>query len=99
MKRVGVAASKIAKDNLFLYNCYVVLISSLFSLFIFIVSGFVVTIALIIIGYVGKEIMLVQFERDWSDVLVVCMISLTIITAIFNLLIISKNIRLNKLKE
>lgn len=99
MKRVGVAASKIAKDNLFLYNCCVVLISSLFSLFIFIVSGFVVTFALIIIGYVGKEIMLVQFERDWSDVLVVCMISLTIITAIFNLLIISKNIRLNKLKE
>lgn len=98
MKRVGVAASKIAKDNLFLYNFYVVLISSLFSLFIFIVSGFVVTFALIIIGYVGKEIMLVKFERDWSDVLVVCMISLTIITAIFNLLIISKNIRLNKLK-
>lgn len=99
MKRVGVAASKIAKDNLFLYNCYVVLISSLFSLFIFIVSGFVVTFALIIIGYVGKEIMLVRFERDWSDILVVCMISLTIITAIFNLLIISKNIRLNKFKE
>ncbi|HBG61455.1 MAG: hypothetical protein A2Y03_01435 [Omnitrophica WOR_2 bacterium GWF2_38_59] len=98
MKRVGVAASKIAKDNLFLYNFYVVLISSLFSLFIFIVSGFVVTFALIIIGYVGKEIMLVKFERDWSDVLVICMISLTIITAIFNLLIISKNIRLNKLK-
>ncbi|OGX09349.1 MAG: hypothetical protein A2Y06_06335 [Omnitrophica WOR_2 bacterium GWA2_37_7] len=98
MKRVGVAASKIAKDNLFLYNFYVVLISSLFSLFIFIVSGFVVTFALIIIGYVGKEIMLVKFERDWSDVLVICMISLTIITAIFNLLIISKNIRLNKFK-
>ncbi|MBU0467879.1 MAG: hypothetical protein KKF78_06900 [Candidatus Omnitrophica bacterium] len=98
MKRVGVAASKIAKGNLFLYNCYVVLISSLFSLFIFIVSGSVVTFALIIIGYFGKEIMLVKFERDWSDVLVVCMISLTIITAIFNLLIISKNIKLNKLK-
>ena len=99
MKRVGIAASKIAKGNLVLYNCYVVAIASLFSLFIFIVSGFVVVFALIIIAYVSKEIMLINLEKDWSYILTVCMVSLTIIIALFNLLLISRNLKAGKIKE
>ncbi len=99
MKRVGIAASKIAKVDLVLYNFYVILISSLFSLLIFVVSGFVVVFALIIIAYVSKEIMLIKLERDWSYVLTVCMVSLTIITSVFNLLLISRNAKFGKIKE
>ncbi len=63
------------------------------------VSGFIVVFALIIIGYVGKEVMLLEMEKDWSYILTVCMVSLTIITSVFNLLLISSNVKLSKLKE
>ena len=38
MERIGIAASKIAQGNLFLYNICVIVISFLFSLFIFFIS-------------------------------------------------------------
>jgi len=45
MKRIGIAASKISKGNLALYNFCVVLISVLFSLSIFVVAGSTVIFA------------------------------------------------------
>ena len=94
MKRIGIAASKISKGNLALYNVSVVLISALFSLFIFVVAGSTVIFALAIIQYVGNEIMGVEFERSWQSVLAVCMVSLTIIIVLFNLFAILKNLKL-----
>ncbi|HBR14850.1 MAG TPA: hypothetical protein DD723_04810 [Candidatus Omnitrophica bacterium] len=96
MKRIGVAASKMAKGNLVLYNCYVVLISFLFSLFILIVAGSSVVLAIIILAYVANEIMGVELEKSWSSILSVCMVSLTVIIAVFNLFAISQNIKLPK---
>jgi hypothetical protein len=93
MKRVGVAASKIAKGNLVLYNFYVVLISSLFSLFIFIVAGSTVIFALLIIYFICNEIIPVDFSKNWTVIIIICMATLTIVTAGFNLFIISKNIK------
>ncbi len=99
MKRIGIAASKISKGNLTLYNCYVILISVLFSMFLFIIAGSTIVFALAVIQYVGNEIMGVEFERSWRSVLVICMVSLTIVVTLFNLFAISKNIRLPKLGE
>ena len=98
MKRIGIAASKISKGNLTLYNVYVVLISALFSLFIFIVAGSTIIFAIAIIKYVGNEIMGVEFERSWQSILAVCMVSLTIVITLFNLFAISKNLKLPRMK-
>ena len=99
MKRIGIAASKMAKGNLFLYNGYVVIISFLFSLFIFVVCGCTVIFALLIIGYIAHEIMAVEFEKSWSFILALCMISLTVIVVLFNLIAISKNIKFKKTRK
>ena len=94
MKRIGIAASKISKGNLALYNFYVVVISVLFSLFIFITAGSTIIFSLAVINYVGNEIMGVEFEQSWQSILTVCMVSLTIVTTLFNLFAISKNMKL-----
>ena len=99
MERIGLAASKIAKGNLLLYNIYVVLISSLFSLLIFVLSGTTVTLALILIAYVGNEVMKFEFEKNWSPIIATCMAALTVIMALFNIVAISKNIKLPKSRD
>lgn len=96
MERIGIAASKIAKDNLFLYNCYVVLISFLFSLFIFVVAGSTVLFALIILRYVALEVIAFEFEKIWMTTLSLSMVTLTVVVALFNLLALSRNIKFRK---
>lgn len=96
MKRIGVAASKMAKGNLALYNFYVVLIAFLFSLFILIVAGSSVVLAIVILAYVANEVMGIELERSWASILSVCMVSLTVIIAVFNLFAISQNIKFPK---
>lgn len=95
MKRIGIAASKISKGNVPLYNLYVVLISCLFSLFIFIAAGATIALALMLIGYVGTEIVGVEFKRDWSLIVMVCMAVLTIVVALFNIFAILVNVRVS----
>jgi len=96
MERIGVAASKMAKGNLFLYNFYVFLISFLFSFFILLVAGSSVVFALIVIGYIGTEIMAIELEENWPTILSLCMITLTIVIAVFNLMAISRNLKIPK---
>lgn len=99
MKRIGIVASKISKGNRALYNFYVVLISLLFSLFMFIVVGSTVIFSLAIIKYVGSEIMGMDFEKSWESILSICMVSLTIVVAFFNLFGILINLKLPKMTE
>lgn len=99
MKRIGMAASRISKGNLVLYNFYVVLISVLFSLLIFIAAGSTVVFALAVIRYVGNEIMGVEFEKSWRSILAVCMVSLTLVITVFNLCAVLMNVRLPKGRE
>jgi uncharacterized membrane protein len=99
MERVGLAASKIAQGNLWLYNIFVILISFLFSLFIFVISASAVLFALIIMTYIAKEMMAFDFEESRRSVFTICMMSLAIVTLIFNLLIISKNLKFSKTKQ
>ena len=98
MKRIGRAASHMAKGNLVLYNFYVVLIASLFSFFIFLVAGSTVLFAVFIISYVGREIMGSQKDY-WSTTIMICMVTLTVSIGFFNLLAIAKNIKLGKSKK
>ena len=93
MERIGLAASKMAQGNPWLYNFYVVLISFLFSLFMFVISGSTVLIALIIISYIGNGIMDDQLSGKFFSILNVCLISLSIIIGVFNLVAIIKNLK------
>ncbi|MDP8212309.1 MAG: hypothetical protein P9X22_03335, partial [Candidatus Zapsychrus exili] len=77
-------------------NCYVVLISSLFSFFIFVLTGATVFFALVVISYLGVGIMGLDFERSWSSILSFCMVSLTLLVTLFNLVAISKNFKLKQ---
>ena len=95
MKRIGIAASKISKGNVPLYNLYVVLISCLFSLFIFIAAGATIALALMLIGHVGTEIVGLEFKRDWSLIMMACMAVLTIVVALFNIFAIVINVRVS----
>ncbi len=52
MKRIGVAASRCAKDDLVLYNVLVVLFSLLLSLFIFLISAFAVVLGIVLTAWV-----------------------------------------------
>jgi len=99
MKRIGIAASKISKGNTTLYNFYVVLISILFSGFIFIIAGSTVVFALAILHYVGNELIPGGFEKDWNSILKVCMVSLTIVITLFNAFAILKNLRIPTIKD
>ncbi len=97
MERIGVAASKMARGNLWRYNMCVVLISFLFSLFIFFIVGVTVTFSLMGIVYLSSQMNPHgTFTLKFNSAFTVCMVSLTIIIVIFNLLAISKNIKLSR---
>jgi hypothetical protein len=99
MKRIGLVAGEISKGNRALYNICVVLVSILFSIFIFVIAGSTVIFALAIIKYAGNEVMGVEFENSWKSILSVCMISLTVVVTLFNLFAILINIKLPKAME
>jgi len=99
MKRIGIVSSRISKGNRTLYNLSVVLISILFSSFIFIIAGSTVIFALAIIKYGGTEIMGLEFENSWKSILSVCMVSLTVVVTVFNLFAILINFKPPKILE
>ena len=96
MKRIGIAASKMAPKNLFLYNAYVIVIAFLFSLLIFFIGGSAVVVALISIAYATKGILPANFQKEWISIGLVCMITLTISVGLFSLIAISQNLKLHK---
>ncbi|MCA9407967.1 MAG: hypothetical protein H6755_04440 [Candidatus Omnitrophica bacterium] len=93
MKRIGIAASKIAKGNPVLYNLYVILISSLASFFIFIIAGCMIVFSIVVIAYVSNEIMSFELEKGWTTIMIICMVSLTVVMTIFNLFAILINFK------
>ena len=99
MKRIGIVSSRISKGNRALYNLYVVLISILLSIFIFVIAGSTVIFALAIIKYIGVEIMGLEFEKSWKSILSICMVSLTVVVTLFNLFAILINFKLPKMTE
>ena len=96
MRRIGIAASKIAKGNLFYYNLCVVFISFAFSLLMFFVSGSAIFFALVIIGYIVEGILPSGFDQRWVDVVRICMAALTVVVGLLTLFAISINIKIGK---
>lgn len=94
MERIGIAASKIAQGHLWLYNLSVIVISILFSAFVFIIAGASILLSLIIIGSIANGILPNDLWDDWRGIIRICMISLSIIVGFFMFYAILKNIRL-----
>jgi len=96
MERIGIAASKMAQGNFFLYNLYVVLISFLFSLFIFLLAGSSILLGLIVIGYLANGVLPSGLEGSWGDMVRICMVVLTAIVILLNLFAVLKNMKFKK---
>ncbi|HOW35721.1 MAG TPA: hypothetical protein PL155_04845 [Candidatus Omnitrophota bacterium] len=96
MERIGIAASKIAKGNLLLYNFFVVLLTSLFALLIFFVSGSSIVIVLVGIAYGTSTGFLPDLQRGWIPFMIVCLQCLAIVVGILALWVIARNIKFHK---
>lgn len=98
MKRIGIAASKIAKGSLFFYNLYVILIAILVSLFLYFIAGSSIVLGLIVVGYIVKGVLPGQMEQDWLAIVRVCMVSLTVVVSAVSIFAILVNIKFSKEK-
>ncbi len=57
MKRIGIAASRIAKDDLVLYNLFVVILAFLLSLLIFLTCAFALLAGVALVSYLTRGYM------------------------------------------
>jgi len=93
MDRIGIASSKIAKGNLILYNLYVVLLTFMFSLFVFVIAGAAVMLALILVGYIVDGMLPHNLLKDWQQIVSVCMSVLTAVVGFFAVMALIRNIK------
>ena len=96
MQRIGIAASHIAKGNLFLYNFFVVLISFLFSLLVFVVCGLAIVLGLVAIAYLTNTPAIINLKQGVVSPISICLIFLGMVISIFNLYAIGINIKIKR---
>ncbi|MBZ0166441.1 MAG: hypothetical protein K8I00_06510 [Candidatus Omnitrophica bacterium] len=96
MKRIGMAASRISKGNVRLYNTYVILISLLFSIFLFFIVGLAVILAIGIVMLFGPETMTQELRDNWQTVTRMCGQALALVVVVFNAIAIVVNMKLVK---
>lgn len=94
MKRIGIAASKISEGNIVLYNVFVLVLSTLFSLLIFFLSAFSVFVAIYVIHALMAGFTDFNFTSSWGGILKSCMVALAVMTGLLNLFAISINLKL-----
>jgi hypothetical protein len=98
MLRIGIAASKMSKGGLLSYNLYVILISCLLSLFIFMICGFTVILIVFLISLILHALKPADFHSGWVHVFKICLIVLAWVVGILNIVAIFKNIQFTKNK-
>ena len=96
MERIGLAASKVAKGNLFLYNLTVILLSFLCCFMMFVIAGTTILLSLIVLGYIMNGLLPQDYSQDWLAVIRLCMLSLTVVMSIVNMFAISRNIKFKR---
>ena len=98
MRRIGIAASKMAKGRLWTYNLFVVLLSCIFSLFIFLICGFSILIIVFLVSLGLSALRPAGFHADWKHMFKICLIILAAVMGILNIVAIIKNVQLTKNK-
>lgn len=96
MERIGIAASRMAKGKLWLYNFFVIFISFLFSLLIFIVAGLSIFLGLVLVSFIVQRDSLLFFNDRAVFLLSMCLTTLTVLVGFFNIVAIGRNIKLKK---
>ncbi len=96
MERIGLAASKMAQGNLLKYNLFVIGISCLFAVFLFVIAGFSVLAALFVISLIMRSFLPPDFSSNCVSVVKISLISLAVVIGILNALAIIKNIKIGK---
>lgn len=94
MKRIGIAASKISPGNILLYNVFVFILSTLFSILVFVLSGFSIFVAIYIIHALTTGSTVFDFYSVWGGILKSCMVALAVMMGIFNMCAIGVNLKL-----
>ena len=98
MLRIGVAASKMSKGSLLRYNLYVVLISCLFSFFIFLICGFSILLILFLVSLILHALKPADFHSIWVHMFKICLVILALVVGVFNMAAVLKNIQFTKNK-
>ncbi len=96
MKRIGIAASRMAKGDLLLYNGVVMAITFVCALFLFLLAGIPTMLALLVIGYIVNGASPHGLGQEWWGVISLCMMSLTVVIAGFALVALVSNMKFKK---
>jgi hypothetical protein len=99
MRRIGIAASKMSKGSFLRYNLYVILIACLFSLFIFLISGFSILLIIFLLSLILHALKPADFHPGGIHMFRICMTVLLVVVGIFNAVAILKNIQFTKNKK
>lgn len=94
MKRIGIAASRIAKGNLWVYHLSVLFLSSLFSFLVFVLSAFSLLVGFGLLSFISKAFVIFEAGRGFSPAFLVAMAALAVVVGIMNLVAIIMNIRI-----
>lgn len=94
MKRIGLAASKMAQGNIWLYHLAVVLIACLFAMFVFLVCGFCLAATIFVLSLLFERFWPSVNQKAWMDVLRMCLIFLGVVVGMMTLFAVLKNIKL-----
>ena len=98
MIRIGIAASKMSKGGVLSYNLYVVLISCLFSLFVFLICGLSILLIVFLVSLILHALKPSDFHASWVHMFKICLIVLALVVGGFNLAAIFRNIQFTKNK-
>ena len=94
MKRIGIAASRIAQENIAVYNFSVFLLATLFSLLVFVLSAFSLFMGFMILSFVSKGFVVFESATGFSPTFTICMAALAVVVGVLNIVAISMNIKL-----
>ena len=98
MRRIGIAASRIAKGNLTVYNIFVIVLSTLCSIMLFFICSFSILMALLLISFVLRFIFPAQSSGAWVSIVKSAMVALSVVIGVLNILAVVKNIKFKRRK-
>jgi hypothetical protein len=94
MKRIGVAASKISHGNVWLYNVYVLILTTLFAFLIVLLAGFAIFLALYLMCALSTGSTIFDLHSGWGEILKSCLVALAIVSGVFTLCAVGVNIKI-----
>jgi hypothetical protein len=96
MLRIGIAASKMSKGSLLSYNLFVILLSCLFSLIIFLICGFSILVIIFLVSLILHTLRPADVHAGWVHMFKICLIILGLVVGLFNTIAILKNVQFTK---